>query len=132
MRAQVLSSITTAISTLTQFAVSQELPFEADGQPLYIKNKKRLYVDNPVKTQNTMIPLLSFVNIMEDELKTNVYLVVDAKNPPTQLDSLITKVLDVKDSLGIVNFESESDYTLDTQEDILVYAFEFRLRQIKQ
>jgi hypothetical protein len=54
---------------------------------------------------------------------------VDAKNPPSQLDSVITAILNCKSNLGIVNFGSESDYTVDKQEDVLIYTFEFRLNQ---
>jgi hypothetical protein len=58
-----------------------------------------------------------------------VYLAVDAKNPPSQLDSVISKILSTKASTGIVNFGNESDYTVDKQEDVLTYTFEFRLNQ---
>jgi hypothetical protein len=132
MRAQLLTAITSATSALTQFAVSQELPFEQDGSPLYIKNKKRVYVDQPVKTETTLIPLLSGNNINQDEIITNAFVAVDAKNTPSQLDTLITQVLNAVTSTGIVNFIAESDYTADKQEDVLIYTFEFRLTQIKQ
>lgn len=132
MRSELVTALTTALSTLTQFAVSQELPWNLDGSPLYIKNKKKVYVDNEYKEESVLIPILSFDNILQDEVRTQVYLAVDAKNPPSQLDSAISKILAAKDSLGIVNFATESDYTADKQEDILIYTFEFRLRQIKQ
>jgi hypothetical protein len=132
MRSELISAITTAISTLTQFAVSSELPWDQNGTPLYRKNMKRVYVDQEYRVENVMIPVLTFDNIMEDEIKTNVYLAVDAKNTPSQLNSLVTKILSTKDSLGIVNFSTESDYTADKQEDVLIYSFEFRLKQIKQ
>jgi hypothetical protein len=132
MRSELISAITTAISTLTQFAVSSELPWDQNGTPLYRKNMKRVYVDQEYRVENVLIPVLTFDNIMEDEIKTNVYLAVDAKNTPSQLDSLVTKILSTKDSLGIVNFSTESDYTADKQEDVLIYSFEFRLKQIKQ
>jgi hypothetical protein len=132
MRSELITQITSAISTLTQFAVSSELPWQQDGQPLYIKNKKKVYVDNDTKVESVMIPVLTFNNIMEDEIVTQAFVSVDAKNTPTQLDSLVTKILGVKDSLGIVNFSTESDYTADKQEDVLIYTFEFRLKQIKQ
>jgi len=93
---------------------------------------KRVYVDQEYRVENVLIPILTFDNILEDEIKTNVYLAVDAKNTPSQLDSLVTKILSTKDSLGIVNFSTESDYTADKQEDVLIYTFEFRLKQLKQ
>jgi hypothetical protein len=56
MRTQLLSAITTAVSTLTQFAVASELPWEQNGNPLYRKNMKRIYVDTGRVEQTTLYP----------------------------------------------------------------------------
>lgn len=132
MRTELLSAITTATSTLTQFGVSMELPWEQNGAPLFRKNIKKIYVDKTYKEESTLIPTLDNHNILGDKQICKVYLTCDAKNPPTQLDQLISNILACKDKTGIVNFITESDYTLDKQEDVLVYTFEFRLEQIKQ
>ena len=129
MRTELLSAITTAISTLTQFAVSSELPWSQNGTPLYRKNMKKIYVDRERLEQSTLIPCLNGGDVFQNDLITEVYLAVDAKNTPSQLDNLITKILASKDSTGVVNFGSESDYTMDKQEDVLIYTFEFRLNQ---
>jgi hypothetical protein len=130
MRTQLLAAITTATSTLTQFAVSQELPFEQSGTALFLKNKKRIYVDEERREQTTLFPLLNATDIYQDDLITNVYLSVDAKNPPSQLDSVVSKILSAKANTGIVNFGVESDYSVDKQEDVLIYTFEFRINTI--
>ena len=44
MRSTLLAQITTNL-TGSSVAVSSELPFENSGNPLYIKNKKRFYLD---------------------------------------------------------------------------------------
>lgn len=132
MRAQLVSALTSATSTLTNFAVSQELPWEQNGQPLYLKNMKKIYVDREYKVESTMIPTLDNTNIMQDQLKANVYLAVDAKNAPAGLDALITKILSAKDTTAITSFLQESDYTVEKQEDVSIYTFEFRFTQIKQ
>jgi hypothetical protein len=132
MRAELITAITSATSTLTQFAVSQELPFEQAGTPLYRKNMKKVYIDKEHKEEATLFTVLDGNNILQDNIITNAYVAVDAKNPPTQLDTLITRILSAKDSLNIVNFQAESDYVADKQEDVLVYTFEFRLNTIKQ
>jgi len=132
MRTQLLSAITQAISTLTQFAVVTELPFESSGNPLYRKNMKKIYVDQEYRVENTLYPVLDGNNVMQDQLIANVYLACDAKNTPTQLDSVVTKILSAKDSTNVVNFQSESDYTVDKQEDVLIYNFEFRFDTVKQ
>ena len=127
MRTELLSAITTAVSTLTQFAVSQELPWEQNGTPLYLKNMKKIYVDRPRQKETTLIPTLNGGEVFQDDLIAEVYLAVDAKNTPSQLDALITKILGVKSTINVVNFGSESDYTVDKTEDVLIYTFEFRL-----
>jgi len=131
MRQPLLSAITTATSTLTQFAVSQELPWEQNGMPLHRKNMKKIYVDRTTQVQNTIIPTLDNVNVLINDLTCLAYVCVDAKNPPSQLDNLINNILACKDRTGIVNFEAESDYTLDKTEDVLTYTFEFRLNTLK-
>ena len=129
MRTELLSAITTAISTLTQFAVATELPWEQNGTPLYRKNMKKIYVDRDRMEETTLIPTLNGGEVFQNDLISEVYLAVDAKNPPSQLDSVITKILSAKATTGVVNFGSESDYTVDKQEDVLIYTFEFRLNQ---
>ena len=130
MRTQLLSAIATAISTLTQFAVSQELPWEQNGQPLYLKNKRKIYVDSDEITQSSLIPTLDHSNILQNDIVCRAFVAVDAKNTPTQTDQMITNVLACRDRTGIVNFISESDYTQERSEDVLTYTFQFRLNTI--
>lgn len=129
MRTQLLAAITTAVSTLTQFAVSTELPWSQNGQPLFRKNLKKIYVDSTRQEQSTLIPTLNGGEVFQNDLISEVYVCCDAKNPPSQLDNLVTRILSAKDSTGVVNFGTESDYTVDKEEDVLIYTFEFRLNQ---
>lgn len=128
MRAGIISGITTAIATLTQFSVSSELPWSQNGQPLYRKNMKKIYVDQEVLEQGTMFDLLNADNIYDNLYTCRAYLAVDAKNPPTQTDSAVNLILTAKGSTGVVNFDEESDYTVEIDEDVIVYTFEFRIR----
>jgi hypothetical protein len=130
MRTELLSAITTAISTLTQFAVSSELPWEQNGMPLYRKNMKKIYVGPDTLTQSALIPTLDHVNVLENNTVNQVFLSVDAKNNPTQLPQAIAAILSARDRTGIVNFVTEADYTQETSEDVLTYTFEFRLNSI--
>lgn len=129
MRSELVTAITTAVSTLTQFAVSSELPWAQNGTPLYRKNMKKIYVDRERVEQSTLIPTLNGNEVFQNDLIAEVYLAVDAKNPPSQLDNLISKILSAKTSINVVNFGSESDYTVDKDEDVLIYTFEFRINQ---
>lgn len=132
MRAQLLTALTSATSTLTNFAVSQELPWEQNGQPLYLKNMKKIYVDREYREESTMFAVLGGDNVIQDLVKANVFLAVDAKNSPVGLDTLITKILSAKDTTVITAFKRESDYTVEKQEDVSIYTFEFRFTTIKQ
>jgi hypothetical protein len=129
MRSQLLNAITTATSTLTQFAVSTELPWSQNGTPLFRKNLKKIYVDQSNQAQTTLIPTLNGGEVFQNDLTTLVYVACDAKNPPSQLDNLITKILGAKDSTGVINFGTESDYTIDKDEDVLIYTIQFRVNQ---
>jgi len=130
MRAELLSAITSATSTLTQFAVSQELPWEQNGTPLFRKNMKKIYVDRERSEETVMLALLNGRDIYQDDLICEVYLAVDAKNPPSQLDSVVTQILSCKNTANVISFGSEADYTIDKDEDVLVYNFEFRMNTI--
>lgn len=130
MRTELLSAITSATSTLTQFAVVQELPWEQNGTPLFRKNMKKIYVDRDRNEESTLIAVFNGPDVYEDVLICEVYLAVDAKNPPSQLDSVITKILGCKLTTNVINFGSEADYTLDKDEDVLIYTFEFRMNTI--
>ena len=129
MRTELLAAITTATSTLTQFAVASELPWEQNGTPLYRKNMKKIYVDEERLEQTTLFATLSGPEVYQNDLITEVFLAVDAKNPPSQLDNAIAKILSAKSNTGIINFGVESDYTVDKQEDVMIYTFEFRMNQ---
>ena len=131
MRAQLLTALTSATSTLTNFSVSQELPWEQSGQPLYLKNMKKIYVDQEYREEATLIHVIGGNNIMSDQVITNVYVACDAKNTPSGLDNLVSNILSVKDSVELTAFEHESDYSVDKQEDVLVYTFKFRAGIIK-
>jgi hypothetical protein len=130
MRTELLTAITTAVSTFTQFAVSTELPWEQNGTPLYSKNMKKIYVDRERNEQTTLFAFLNSPDIYQDDLICEVYLAVDAKNTPSQLDSVISAIMNAKKATSVINFGVESDYTVDKQEDVLIYTFEFRMNTI--
>jgi hypothetical protein len=131
MRSEILGAITTNISTLTQFAVATELPWSQNDQPLYRKNMKKIYVDRDILEETTLLATLDNTDVMQNDLIVSAYLAVDAKNTPSQLDGVVSKILDSKDSVSLVNFGFESDYTVEKDEDVIVYTFEFRMNTIK-
>lgn len=128
MRTALISGITTALATLTQFSVSQELPWSQNGDPLYLKNRKKVYVDNEYYEQTTLIPVFNGSDVVDNDYVCEAYLSCDAKNPPSQLDQAITNILTAKNSLVGGDTLDESDYTFETAEDTLIYTFQFRMK----
>lgn len=127
MRAELLSYLTTATSTATVKTVS-ELPWNNAGQPLYLKNMKKFYLAQEEFEQSVLIPTLPGQNdIMQNTVKVTGYFAVDAKNQPAGLSTAITTILGAKDRTGLGNFGTESDYTTEIQDDVLIYTVEYRL-----
>lgn len=127
MRAELLSYLTTATSSLTVKTVS-ELPWNTAGEPLYLKNMKKFYLDEEQIEQSVLIPTLSGqTDVMSNLTRVRGYFAVDAKNQPSGLSTAITTILGAKERTGIANFGIESDYTTEIQGDVIIYTVEYRL-----
>ncbi len=127
MRSELLSYLTTATSTATIKTVS-ELPWNTAGEPLYLKNMKKFYLDEEQIEQSVLIPTLTGqTDVMSNLITVRGYFAVDAKNQPSGLSPAITTILGAKDRTGIANFGTESDYTTEIQNDVIIYTVEYRL-----
>lgn len=76
----------------TGFNVSQELPWQKDGQPLYVKNMKRIYVDNPQTTQEPLYDGLDGSGAVIETTTVQIYIATDAKNLPSTYDEQVTAI----------------------------------------
>ena len=126
MRTGILSYLTAQLTG--SIKTSQELPFGQDGRPLYLKNLRRLYLDQPQQSQEDLYSVFGGSDVFLNTQTMAGYLAVDAKNLPSGLDSTISTILSAKTRSGITNCGEQSDYTIETQEDTLIYTFEFRLQ----
>ena len=127
MRAQLLSFLTTATSTATVKTVS-ELPWNTAGEPLYLKNMKKFYLEKEQKAESVLIAVLPGSNdVMTNVTTVRGYFAVDAKNQPAGLDAAIATILNAKNQVSIGNFGIESDYTTEIQDDVLIYTVEYRI-----
>lgn len=126
MRSGLITAINTAISTLTQFSVSSELPWNQNAEALFRKNMKKIYVDAAQLEQEPLIEVLDTNPIVQNRYICRAYLCVDAKNTPSQLDQLITNIQTAKSNTGLVSFDDECDWTTEIDEDRITYTFEFR------
>lgn len=130
MRQAIIDGI--AALSLGTFAVSSELPWDAAGTPLYLKNYKVFYVDEPDSVETSLVNVLcGGAGISNRETTISVYVTCDAKQKPTNYDSLVTAVRGVKNTQDITGVRSrEVDVITTFEADALLTEFVFRFTEI--
>lgn len=125
MRTELLAYLTTNLTGTIK--TSQELPFEESGSALYLKNMRRVYLDEPVKEQSELVPTLDDTDINQNITTVRGYLSMDAKNRNADLDAALTTLAAAKNVTTITNsFRKEFDYTTTIDADRITYEFEYR------
>lgn len=77
---------------VTGFTLSTELPYDASGNPQYLNNFKKVYVDRTQTAQEPLLDALDGSGAVIETSTTNIYVVTDAKTLPTNYDALITMI----------------------------------------
>lgn len=90
MRSQVLDYLDA--NKVTGYTVTQELPWDSSGAPLYLKNFKRIYVDRDQVVQEPLIDTLDGNGIVNEITTVRVYVTTDAKTVPSNLDTLVSTI----------------------------------------
>jgi len=129
IRDTLLANLEVALST-SNVTTSSELPFTAAGVALYTKNMKKLYVDYDRTAFTEMFNTLNPSNdVPQREITVNAYFTVDAKNLPTDIDTVVSTVLNSRLSVSNCHVRDCSLTNL-IAEDHLTYTFEFRFLTI--
>lgn len=113
----------------TSVSVSQELPFDSAGVPLYEKNMKKLYIGEDNTAREPLIPVLDFNPVENVVTVVTAFLTIDAKNPLTDIDTITAAVINSKNSISnqiTRNCVMATDFT----DDRLTYQFEFEFTTI--
>ena len=108
----------------TTVSVSSELPWSSAGEPLYIKNMKKVYLDEDNISKTELFSTLDGEDVVQTETSVTGFLAVDAKTQPTDIDSVISKVLESRVAI-LGQASRECDMSTDTQADTIVYQFDF-------
>lgn len=129
MRTELLAYLT--IHLTGTIKLSQELPFEDSGAPLYIKNMRRVYLDEPEIEQDELVPTLDDTDINQNITTVRGYLTVDAKNRNADLTTALNTLANAKSVSTITNaFRKEFDYTTTIDADRITYEFEYRFHTL--
>ena len=124
MRQALLNYLTSALTGTIK--TSNELPFEQGGSALYIKNMRKVYLDEPEVEQTELIATFD-EDVNQNITTVRGYLAVDAKNRNTDLDSALLTLALARTQADISSsFRKEFDYTTTIDGDRIIYEFEYR------
>jgi hypothetical protein len=120
------TQIGTNIASYTQFKVSLELPFTASGEPLYVKNKKTVYVDDEIESKVQLYRTLDQGEVYQTETTVQAFLSLDAKNQPSNIDDVVSAILSARDVVTSTQV-NEGEVVSEIEDDVLTYTFEFNI-----
>jgi hypothetical protein len=128
MRTALLTYLTAALTG--SIKTSEELPFEQGGNALYLKNMRRVYLDEPEVEQDQLIAAFDS-DVNQNITTVRGYLAVDAKNRNQDLDSALTVMAQARTGATITDsFRKEFDYTTTIDNDTIIYEFSYRFYTI--
>jgi hypothetical protein len=88
MRDNILSYL--KANPIQGFGVTEELPWDATDNPLYLKNMKQIYVNQPQTAQDPIFDTLDGGGAVDETTTVTVYVATDAKNLPPQYDKMVS------------------------------------------
>ena len=128
-RSDLITQITTNIAAHTDFTISQELPFDSGGIPLYNKNLKTVYVDEQEIAVEELYSTLDQGVVNETTTTINAYLSVDAKNQLSDINTVVANLLVARNVIA-GTIDSTSDYETAIAEDVITYTFEYNFTTV--
>jgi hypothetical protein len=129
MRTELLTYLTAQLTD--SIKTSQELPWSEGTNPLYLKNARRVYLDEPYTEQDVLFPTLGSLQINSKVTVVRWYLTMDAKNRNADLDSALTILGSAKDITTITGVYTRLfDYTVTVDNDRVIYEGEYRFANL--
>jgi hypothetical protein len=116
---------------LGTFTVSTELPYTESGQAMYVKNPKRIYVDEEQITSEPILQALDGLTVVDEEASVTIFFSVDSKLLPANYEAVLTALKGAKDITTIDGvIRRELDVSTGYDGDLLVTELEIRFNKI--
>ena len=129
MRTELLTYLTANLTGTIR--TSQELPWLEGNDALYLKNARRVYLDEPNTEQDEFLPTLGNLAINTRVTTIRWFLSMDAKNRNADLDNAITTLGSAKDITTITGvWQRQFDYTTTIENDRIIYECEYRFTNL--
>lgn len=130
MRDQVLDYIKGI--NLGSYNLSEDIPREENGTPLYIKNPKRIYVSPENFNETPLLNTFSGFNLHTYSTLITVVFSSDAKKLPQNYAALVGLLISAKDINTTEGFNSrEAIVSTVTENDLLVTQIEYSFTKIR-
>jgi hypothetical protein len=112
---------------LLSYKETKELPYTNSDTPLYIKNSKRIYVDEPQVNVEPFIQILNGNGLDNEITSIRVYFSNDAKNPPSDYSNTVVSLKKFKNLYKKDEYyRSESLVETNYENDLNITVIEFR------
>ena len=129
MRQDILDYL--AENKVTGYSVTQELPWDSSGAPLYLKNFKKIYVDQDQVVQEPLFDTLNGKGIINQDTTVAVYVTTDAKNAPSNLATLVTMIQNARLDPAVSGVtQRATQVSTEFVSDAQVTTFEISFRQL--
>jgi hypothetical protein len=116
---------------LGTFTVSTELPYTESGQALYIKNPKKIYVDEEQIESEPILETLNASNVINEQMSVTIYFSCDSKLLPANYDTVVTDLKAARNITTVENiFRRELDVSTGYDGDLLVTELVIRFNKI--
>lgn len=129
MRQAIIDYINTL--ALGSFLISNELPWTDNGQELWLKNPKAIYVDVANYESEPIVLALNGLQIQNETTIVTAYFSCDAKQLPSNYDDLVADLKLARDIEAAEGFNRrECVVNTSMSADLLVTELEFRFTKI--
>jgi len=123
-RSDLITQITTNLSGHSNISISQELPFDSGGNPLYEKNPNVVYVDEQEIAVEQLYRTLDQGDVNQTTTTINAYFTTDAKNQLSDINTVVSNLLIARNVITSVT-DSNSDYETEITDDKITYTFAY-------
>ena len=113
------------------YTLTQELPWDTQGNPLYLKNFKYIYVDSDQIAQEPLIDVLNGAGIVNEITTVRTYITTDAKNQPSNYATMVSTFMNARldtDITGVT--QRATQVSTEFIGDAQVTQFDFSFRQL--
>jgi len=113
------------------YTLTQELPWDSSGNPLYLKNFKYIYVDSDQVAQEPLIDVLNGAGIVNQITTVSTFITTDAKNQPSNYATMVSTFMNARldtDITGVT--QRATQVSTEFIGDAQVTQFDFSFRQL--